>query len=334
MRAAQFSAVPIETNLTVQDDLPIPRTGKPLPKNSALIKVAYASLNPVDYKFPEFRLARLGMLGKAPWTPGCDYAGTVIETNLAHVKPGDRVSGFLEVPNMGTLAEYVLVQGSEAVALVPEVLSLKDAASVCVAAQTALQAIVPFVETGSKVLINGASGGTGTYEIQVAKNLGCEVTAICSGSNVDFCKSLGADHVIDYKSVDVTQELRKRGQQYDYIIDNITVGGPIYTNSEQYLKTDGLYNTIAFGPNLDTVIGVFKLFLHPSWLGGVRRKGGQVLCKPNAKELTEIGVQVRDGTLKTSIERVYKLEQIGEAYAVLKSKHVRGKLVIQVAEET
>lgn len=333
MRAAQFSAAPIESHIKVSNTAPVPGAGKSFPQNSTLVKIAYASLNPVDYKVPEFRPARLGMLGKAPWIPGCDYAGTVIETNVPHVKPGDRVFGYLTLPQIGTLAEYVLVQGIENVAVVPDGVSLKDAVALGVVSQTALQAIAPFVKAGSKVLINGASGGTGMYEVQIAKNLGCDVTAICSGANAEFCKDLGADHILDYRSVNVIEELRKRGQQYDYIVDNITVGGPLYTQSRHYLKPDGMYNTIAMGPNLETFIGYIKLFMLPSWLGGTSRKGGQVVCTPNASELTDIAVQVKNGKLKTAIEKVYDLDQVAEAFVLIKSRRVRGKLVIKIAEE-
>lgn len=333
MRAAQWSVAPMESSLRLNNAVPVPVQGKPLPKNAALVKVAYASLNPVDYKVPDFRLARLTMLGKAPWIPGCDFAGTVVETTLSHVKPGDRVFGYLNLPAFGTLAEYVIVEGAENVAKVPDGVGLEDAAALGVAAQTALQAIAPFVEKDSKVLINGGSGGTGMFEIQFAKLHGCEVTAICSGANVEFCKSLGADHVIDYRAVNVTEELRKQGQQYDYIVDNITIGGPVYTHSANYLKPDGLYNTIAAGPNLHTLVGFFKIFLRPAWLGGVRRKAGQVLCQPKASELTDIACQFRDGKLKTSVEEIYSLEHAAAAFARLKSRRVRGKLLIKICDD-
>ncbi|TVY47239.1 Zinc-type alcohol dehydrogenase-like protein [Lachnellula occidentalis] len=101
---------------------------------------------------------------------------------------------------------------------------------------TALHCIAPYVKEGFKVVINGASGGTGTFGIQIAKIMECTVTAICSGANVELCKSLGADNVIDYKSNDVIQELKKGGLQYDLIIDNVAVGGSIYTESHHYLK--------------------------------------------------------------------------------------------------
>lgn len=324
--------MPIESSLKVNRNTLLPRDAHSLPKNSALVKILYASLNPVDYKASEFWLFRFAAMGNAPWIPACDYAGIVVTTNLSHVKPGDKVAGCTALPKFGTLAEYVVVEGVENVAKLPDGVDMKDAATLGVAAQTAMQCIEPYVKEGSKVAINGASGGTGTFGIQIAKNLGCTVTAICSGQNAELCKSLGADHVIDYTTKDVLQELKAGGLQYDLIVDNVTVGGPLCAKSHYYLKDTGQYVTIAAGLALSSIIGMAKITVQPAWLGGGRRRSGFVGRKYDSKEFVMLAEWVRDGKLKPIIEKVYKLEEAADALKRLKSGRTRGKLVIKVTE--
>jgi NADPH:quinone reductase-like Zn-dependent oxidoreductase len=332
MRAAQWTTVPIESSVKINQNTPLPKDAHSLPKNSALVKVSYASLNPVDHKVPEFALARFAGIGKGPWIPACDYAGTVVTTNLAHVKAGDKVAGFTGIPKFGTLAEYVVIEGVENVAKLPDGVDLKDAATLGVAAQTAMQCLAPYVKEGFKIVINGASGGTGTFGIQIAKILGCTVTAICSGPNVELCKNLGADNVIDYKSVDVIQELRKGGLQYDLIVDNVTMAGPIYTNSHHYLKKTGRYVTVAAGPDLSSIIGMAKILAHPSWLGGGRRRAAFVGLKPDREELVKLAGWTKNGKLKPFIEKVYGFDETADAYERLKTGRTRGKLVVKVSD--
>lgn len=331
MRAAQWTAPPIHSSLKVNSAAPLPKNAHALPKNSALIKVAYVSLNPVDYKLPEVSLARAATLGKAPWIPGSDFSGTVIASNLSHIKPGDHVAGNTGA-KFGTLAEYIVVEGVELVAKIPDGASLEDASTLPCAAQTAMQCTDPFVKEGAHVLINGASGGTGVFGIQVAKNLGCKVTAICSGANAALVKELGADEVIDYRSVDTVTELKKGGLKYDLIVDNVTVGGPIYAQSKHYLKETGRYVSIAGAPNLDTLTGYLKMSYQPSWLGGAGRKSTFILRKDDHKELAKLASWLAEGKLKTIIEKVYTLEESAEAFERLRSGRTRGKLVIKVAE--
>jgi NADPH:quinone reductase-like Zn-dependent oxidoreductase len=322
----------MESSLRLNPATPLPRNAHSLPKNSALIKISYASINPVDYKVAEFRLARFAALGNAPWIPACEFAGTVVATSAPHVKPGDKVAGCTALPNFGTLGEYAVIEGAENFCKLPDGVDLKDASTLAVAAQTAMQSIAPFVKKGSKVLVNGASGGTGTFGIQIAKILGCTVTAVCSGPNAEFCKGLGADEVIDYKSVDLVQELKRGGLQYDLIVDNVNLGGPLYTMSHHYLKETGRYVTIIAGPDLSTVIGMVKLNAQPAWLGGGRRRAGFVARKADEEELVKLAGWIREGKMKPSIEKVYLLDEAAEAFRRLKSGRTRGKLVIKVSE--
>ncbi|CAG8955353.1 hypothetical protein HYFRA_00011337 [Hymenoscyphus fraxineus] len=335
MRSAQWTTVPMESSLKVNPATPLPKSARSLPKNSALVKISYASINPVDYKIAEFGPGRYAAMGKGPWIPASDYAGTVINTNLPHIKPGDLVAGSVVVPKYGALSEYAVIEGADNVAKLPEGVDLKNAASLGIAGQTAMQCIVPNVKEGggSKVIINGASGGTGTFGIQIAKILGCTVTAICSGANVELCKSLGADKVIDYKAVDVIEELKKDGAQYDLLVDNVAMGGPIFVQSHHYLKDTGLYVAIAGSPNLSSIIGMAKILAQPSWLGGSRRKGKFIARKPGNEEFVRMATWIKDGKLKPHIEKVYALEEAGDAFKALKSGRTRGKLVIRVSEK-
>jgi NADPH:quinone reductase-like Zn-dependent oxidoreductase len=269
-------------------------------------------------------------MGKAPWIPACDFAGTVVTTNLPHLKRGDKVAGCSALPHFGTLAEYAVILGAENVSKLPDGMDLRDAATLPVAAQTAIQSIEPFVKAGSNIVINGGSGGTGTFGIQIAKILGCTVTAVCSGPNVQSCKSLGADKVIDYKTTNLVEELRKGGQVYDLIVDNVGVGGPLHSMSHHYLKETGRYVTIAAGPDLSSITGMAKMLMLPACLGGGRRKGAFVGRKDSNEELVKLADWVKDGRLKPIIEKEYCLDEAAAAFERLKSGRVRGKLVIKL----
>ena len=334
MRSAQWTLYPIESSLTINAHTPLPKNANALPKNSTLVKIAYASVNPVDYKMAEFTVARYLAMGRGPWIPCCDFSGTVVATTCSHVKAGDRVVGWTAIPKFNTLAEYAVVEGAENVGKIPDNADLKVAATLGVAGQTAMQSIAPFVKPGSKVLINGASGGTGTFGIQIAKILKCSVTAICSGANAQLCKDLGADTVIDYRSVDAVHQLQKENVQYDLIVDNVGIGGDVYANSQSYLKESGKYVTIAAGPNLASLLGMLKTFLLPRWLGGTPRNSVLIACTPNSAELSQLAEWVQDGSLKPYIENVYSLENSASAFSRIKSGRTRGKLVIEVSSSS
>src|SRR5678816_264223 len=193
---------------------------KPTPSDDqVLVRVRAASLNPLDGHFVRgMLLARLmgGGLRKPKDTRlGVDYAGTVeaVGKNVSNFKPGDEVFG----GRNGALAQYICPRADRAIALKPANITFEQAASVGIAGITALQGLRDkgHVQAGQKVLINGASGGVGTFAVQIAKSLGAEVTGVCSTRNVDLVKSLGADHVIDYTKEDFT----KSDQHYDMIYD-------------------------------------------------------------------------------------------------------------------
>src|SRR5213076_3279657 len=196
---------------------------KPTPADDQLlIKVRAASVNPLDWHFIEgtpyfMRAMGVGLRKPKDTRLGVDFAGTVeaVGKNVTKFKPGDEVFG----GRGGAFAEYVTPRADRAVALKPATVSFEEAAAVNIAGLTALQGVRDKgkVQSGQKVLINGASGGVGTFAVQIAKNFGADVTGVCSTRNVDLVKSLGADRVIDYTKEDFT----KSGQRYDVILDNV-----------------------------------------------------------------------------------------------------------------
>src|SRR5438067_4362826 len=231
---------------------------KPTPNDDQiLVRVRAASVNPYDWHFIEgtpyiMRMMGVGLRKPKDTQLGVDFAGTVeaIGKNVTQFKPGDDVFG----GRGGAFAEYVCRRAEGAVALKPANLTFEQAASVNIAGITALQALRDKgkVQPGQKVLINGASGGVGTFAVQIAKTFGADVTGVCSTRNVDLVRSLGADHVIDYTK----EDFAKGTERYDVILDNV----PNHSLSEcsRILSPNGKYVMIGGGgPNDNRWIGPF-----------------------------------------------------------------------------
>ena len=293
----------------------------------------------MDYKLPENFIFNRFVLPKAKdgsAIPVGDFSGSVVSTTLPNLKPSDRVFGRGDPPNFGALGEFMIAHGNQAVVPIPDGVSLKDASTVGVAGLTAWQCIAPYVEPGSKVLINGGSGGTGTFGIQIAKALGCYVTTTCSGANVQLCKDLGADEVIDYRSVDLITELKtkhsNKDDQFDLLIDNVDTPA-LYWNSETYLKPEGRFITIAGSINLKSMFSMAQILYLPTWLGGGKRKSQMLLRKSDMGDYTKVAELMKEGKVKAVIDKVYPLEDAGEAMAKLKSGRTKGKIVVQVGGE-
>ena len=234
---------------------------------------------------------------------GVDFAGTVeaVGKNVTQFKPGDEVFG----GRGGAFAQYVCPRATRAVALKPANVSFEEAASVNIAAITALQALRDKgkVQPGQKVLINGASGGVGTFAVQIAKSLGADVTGVCSTRNVDLVKSLGADHVIDYTKEDFT----KGAERYDVMLDN--VGNRSLSECRGVLTPNGKYVLIGGGGAneqgfLRRLLGkalwamVFSKF--------VNQQMGMMMADANGKDLTILAEMMQSGKLKPVIDRTYK----------------------------
>ncbi len=325
----------VYTDYGSPDVLEIRDVKKPVPNNDqVLIKVRAASVNPLDWHFIEgtpYIMRAMGTGLRRPKVPrlGVDMAGQVeaVGKNVTQFKPGDEVFG----GKTGAFAEYVCVFADRAVALKPANLTFEQAASVPIAAITALQGLRDKgkIQPGQKVLINGASGGVGTFAVQIAKSFGADVTGVCSTRNVDMVRSLGADQVIDYTKEDFT----KGAQRYDLILDN--VANHSLLECRRALKPKGTYVLIGGGGTNDQgLIGplanpIKAMLLSPF----VSQKMGMMLAELNKKDLTILGDLMQSGKMTPVIDRTYPLSQIAEAIRYLEQGHARGKVVITVAQD-
>ncbi len=313
-------------NLKLQD------IEKPTPNDDqVLVRVRAASVNPYDWHFIEgtpyiMRLMGVGLRKPKDTQLGVDFAGTVeaVGKNVTQFKPGDDVFG----GRGGAFAEYVCARANRAVALKPANLTFEQAASVNIAGITALQALRDKgnVQAGQKVLINGASGGVGTFAVQIAKSFGADVTGVCSTRNVDLVRSLGADRVIDYTK----EDFAKGEQRYDVILDNV----PNHSLSEcrRILNPKGKYIMIGGGgPNDSRWVGPFGRVIHTLLLSPfISQKMGMMMADANQKDLTILADLMQSGKVKPVIDRTYKLSEVPAAIAYLEQGHARGKVVITV----
>jgi NADPH:quinone reductase-like Zn-dependent oxidoreductase len=313
-------------------NLKLEEVEKPTPNDDQiLVKVRAASVNPYDWHFIEGTPKIMRMMGVGLRKPkdtrlGVDFAGTVeaVGKNVTQFKPGDDVFG----GRGGAFAEYVCRRAEGAVALKPASITFEQAASVNIAGITALQAIRDKgkVQPGQKVLINGASGGVGTFAVQIAKSFGADVTGVCSTRNVDLVRSLGADHVIDYTK----EDFAKGTERYDVILDNV----PNHSLSEcrHILNSKGKYVMIGGGgPNDNRWVGPFGRVIHALLVSPfINQKMGMMMADANQKDLTVLADMMQSGKVKPVIDRTYKLSEVPAAIAYLEEGHARGKVVITI----
>ncbi len=317
------------------DVLHLQEVEKPTPKeNEILVKVHAASANPADWHTMrgEPFLARLVNGLFKPKNPrlGADLAGTVeaVGKNVTQFKVGDAVFGELSLSGMGSFAEYVCADENTALALKPTNLTFEEAAAVPLAAFTALQGLrdAGHIQAGQKILINGASGGVGTFAVQIAKSYGAEVTGVCSGRNFEMVRSIGADHVIDYTREDFT----KTGQQYDLIY--CAVGNRSITDYKRALKPQGIC-VIAGFTNLRLLFEHMLIGPRRSKAGG-QRVGLMETAHPNKKDLLVIKELLESAKMKPVIDKRYPLSETAEAIRYLETSRARGKVVINVAKNS
>ena len=302
---------------------------KPTPADDEiLVRVRAAAVNPLDWHTMRGTpyIMRIGSGLRKPKVTrlGVDYAGTVeaVGRNVTQFKPGDDVFG----GRTGALAEYVSARADRAVVLKPANLTFEQAASVPIAAITALQGLRDKgkIQPGQKVLINGASGGVGTFAVQIAKTFGAHVTGVCSTRNLEMVRALGADQVIDYTREDYTRS----DQRYDVILDN--VGNRALLDNRRILNPDGKYVLIGGGgPDGGRWIGPFvkpigALVLSPF----VSQDMGMMLADLNKSDLTFLGDLMQEGKVTPVIDRRYRLSEAPEAIRYLEEGRARGKVVI------
>ena len=307
------------------DVLELKEVEKPVPKdNQVLVKIHAASVNPLDWHFMRGspRMARLafGLTKPKIKILGADLAGTVeaVGAKVKDFQPGDEVFG--NPKGLGALAEYACVP-ENGIVLKPANASFEEAASIPVAAITALQGLRDYgkIQPGQRVLINGAAGGVGTFSVQIAKSFGAVVTGVCGTANLEMVKSIGADFVIDYTKEDFT----KRDDRFDLILDN--VGNRSVSDYRRILNAGGKCVIVGY-----TSPGLLlqHMFWGPvtSWVGEKVTSMGN--AKPNRNDLMFLKELVESGKVKPVIDRRYPLSETAEAIRYLETGHARGKVVI------
>jgi NADPH:quinone reductase-like Zn-dependent oxidoreductase len=312
------------------DVLKLADVEKPVPNdNQLLVRVRAVSVNPLDLTIRGPWLIRpiLGMRKPKDTRVGVDYAGTVeaVGKNVTKFKAGDEVFG----GKTGALAEYVCGLADRAVALKPANMTFEQAASVPVAAITALQGLRDKgkIQAGQKVLINGASGGVGTFAVQIAKSFGTEVTGVCSTRNVDLVRSIGADHVVDYTKEDFT----KTDQRYDLIFD--LVGNHSFSERRHILNPNGICVMAGIGGAgwhdgfATRLLGELNAYVRSRF---VREKFITYIAALNKADLTIMGDLMQSGKVTPVIDKTYKLSETADALRYLETGHARGKIVIKL----
>jgi NADPH:quinone reductase-like Zn-dependent oxidoreductase len=311
------------------DVLQLQEVAQPTPQEGeVLVKVCAASVNYPDWAFVRGKpfMVRLtsGGLRKPKYTVlGADIAGQVeaVGRNVKQFQTGDEVYGDISESGFGGFAEYVSVP-EEALAPKPANLTYEQAATVPMAAVVALQALRDhghaLHQPGLKVLIVGASGGNGTFAVQIAKAFGAEVTGVCSTRNVDMVRSIGADHVIDYTREDFTQS----GQRYDLIL--ATAGYRSIFDYRRALSPKGIY--VSTGGSTAQIFQGMLLGPFISMTGA--QKMGSMLAKPSQKDLVFVKELIEAGKVVPVIDRRYPLSETAEAVRYYGKGHARGKVVI------
>ncbi len=283
--------------------------------DEVLVRVHAGSVNPVDWHFlrgtPFLLRLSTGMIRPKRKTLGRDMAGRVeaVGRDVAQLRPGDEIFGMASE----TFAEYLSVP-EDRVALKPVNLTYEQAAAVPLAAITALQGLRKGqIQAGQKVLINGASGGVGTFAVQIAKGFGTEVTGVCSTRNLDMVRSIGADHVVDYTQQDFT----KSGQRYDLILD--AVGNLSLSDCKRVLSADGICVAVA-----GTLFRALRIAI------AGRKRVVSMLARNNRDDVGFIRELVETGKVSPVIDRRYPLSEVAEAVRYLEEGHAQGKVIITV----
>jgi len=300
--------------------------------NEVLIKIHAAAVNPADWHTMRGApfLARLANGLFKPRHPGlgADLAGRVEAAgkNATRFQIGDEVFGCMSLNKMSGFAEYASVH-EDSLALKPAMTTFEQAAAVPLAALTALQGLHDYgkIQPGQKVLVNGASGGVGTFAVQIAKSLGAQVTGVCSTQNLELVRSIGADQVVDYTQADFTQN----GESYDLIFD--TVGNRSMADLMRALNPNGICVVAGF----TTLPRLFLLMLLGPWLSktGSKKIVLMSVATERQKDLLTLKKLLETGKIVPVIEKCYPLGETSEALRYLETGHARGKVVIAMEQK-
>ena len=335
----------LHKNLTLSATAAHPRPPSPrapnLLKDELLIRVRASSLNSIDYKIPELPYGLSRAMISTPASPAMDFAGTVVDHGSAiefPVKIGDAVFGRLDPGRFGALGEYVVAKSSGCAPL-PSGVSPEEASGIGSVGLAAFASIVPYVPStglspsGSpfRVFINGGSGGTGTFGIQIAKLLGCHVTTSCSTPNIGLCESIGADEVLDYTQGDLVGGLKAKGEVFDLVVDNIGSPKDLYSACGSFVVPDGQFVQVGMGISMADMGLITSRMMLPSFLGGGNRKFTLAVAKSTHKDLARLGEWIAAGKIKVVVDEVFEFEDAPKAYEKLRKGRAKGKIIVKGA---
>ncbi|MBI4884300.1 MAG: NAD(P)-dependent alcohol dehydrogenase [Actinobacteria bacterium] len=293
-----------------------------------LVRVSAASVNPADWYdltgTPRIARPAMGLFRPKNKNLGVDFAGTVeaVGKSVSQFRVGEAVFG----GRTGAIAEYVCVREEKAIVLKPPAMTMEQAAAMPVAALTALQGLRDKgqLQPGQHVLINGASGGVGTYAVQIAKALGAEVTAVCSTRNVDQARALGADHVVDYTVDDFTTG----DHRYDLLLD--VAGSRRWSDYRKVLKEDATI-VIVGAPKGSKMFGPLGHIIHVRLAAMFSSQSATFfVAKFDKADLSVLGDLVTSGKLTSVIDRRYPLKETADAFRYLGEGHAQGKIVVTI----
>ena len=290
-----------------------------------LVRVHAASINPLDWHIMRGKPAFIRLMGgirrpKQP-TRGVDVAGVVeaVGSNVTGFDPGDRVFGTAP----GALAEYAAASPDKIIRM-PDGADPDAAAALPVAGITALQGLRDLgqIEPGQKVLIVGASGGVGTFAVQLAKHFGAEVTGVCSRRNADMVRSIGADHIVDYSTTDILET----AERYDLAFQLAGTTSPV--KLRRILTPTG---TLVLSSGMGRLSGIDRIVKAMAARPFVKQRLVTWVANENAADLQILAELLESGTLKPVIDRTYSLDDAAEALRYVEEGHTRGKVVVTVA---
>ena len=314
MRAAVIDQYGASQELHVTD---VPKPD--VDTHDVLIHVHATGINPMDTKIRDGDMKPI-LSGDFPKTLGAECAGVVMEVGLmiTDLQVGDRVVASLGTTG-GGYADYAVAKRKNVVKI-PDEVSFEQASAVPVVALTALQALREkgHLRPGDHVLINGASGGVGTFAVQIARLLGGQVTAVCSAENAALVLQLGADHVIDHDTIDFT----KQPELYNLIFD--AVGKSSYDECKNSLTEDGIYVTTLPSPKqiMEQVLTLFT-----------SQKAESIIVSFCQEDAIWLLKQMADGNLQTVIDRTYHLDELAQAHDYSESGNVKGKLILKLIDD-
>lgn len=331
----------LHKNLALSSTAAHPRPQSPpsLSKDELLVRVRAAGLNPIDYKIPELPFSMSRAMISVPASPAMDFAGTVVAHGAGvefPVKVGDSVFGRLDPGRFGALGEYVVAKSSGCAGL-PAGVSLEHSSAVGSVGLAAFASIVPYVpkdlsvSAPFRVFINGGSGGTGTIGIQIAKLLGAHVTTSCSARNVELCRGLGADDVLDYTQGDLVGALKAKGHVFDLVVDNVGSPSDLYSACGDFVVPGGQFVQVGTGMSMADMKLMTSRMLLPSFMGGGSRKFSLAVAKNKHEDLARLGEWIAAGKIKVVVDEVFEFENAPKAYEKLRTGRARGKIIVKGA---